>query len=99
MTLVSGYVSIMFPGGFNPLYTNIGKYTIYLGSKTRSTDVKMHNWERWTEGSACKKSIELRELTEYSQFGHFSFIEAVKNLITSMTGQDFSKGTTGFRCT
>lgn len=95
----TGYVSIMFPGGFNPLYTNIGKYTIYLGSKTRSTDVKMHNWERWTEGSACKKSIELRELTEYSQFGHFSFIEAVKNLITSMTGQDFSKGTTGFRCT
>lgn len=95
----SGYVSTMFPGGFNPSHTNIGKYSAYIGSKTKSTDVKMHNWERWTEGSACKKSIELRELTEYSQFGHYTLIESIKNLTMSLTGQDFSLGTTGFRCT
>ena len=92
-------MSTLFPGGFNPSYTNIGKYSAYIGSKTKITDVKMHNWEHWTEGSACNKSVELRELTEYSQFGHYTLIESIKNLTMSLTGQDFSLGTTGFRCT
>ena len=95
----SGYVSTLFPGGFKPSYDNKGKYSAYVGSKTRVTDVKMRNWERWTEGSPCTKSVELRELSEYPQFGHFTFTESIKNLIMSLTGQDFSIGSTGFRCT
>ncbi|AMK09271.1 RNA-dependent RNA polymerase [Ceratitis capitata sigmavirus] len=93
------YISILIPVSLKTVWENRGTCSPYLGSSTVESTSILQSWERETKMPVIRRAAKLRNVIGWFVESNSNLATSIINNIHSLTGEDWSGSTSGFRRT
>lgn len=93
------YISTLIPTGVRGIWDHRGTCIPYMGSSTIESTSILQSWERETKMPIIKRAAKLRNVIGWFVNTGSHLAQSILNNIQSLTGEDWSGSTIGFKRT
>lgn len=93
------YISVLIPHGFKDLNEKRGSCTPYMGSSTLESTSILQSWEKETKVPMLRRAASLRSAIGWFIEPDSVLAKSILDNLLSLTGEDWSTGTHGFKRT